>query len=115
MVVAIAVGKQGIDALLVASQVVLSIVLPFITFPLIYCTSSRAIMSVRKPRSQPSDDVAPTTSVDTNATPALESASDEMVDFSSGKIATTIGGAICLIVIAANMYVIVSLARGEEG
>lgn len=114
MVVAIAVGKQGIDALLVASQVVLSIVLPFITFPLIYCTSSRAIMSVRKPRSQSSGDVSQT-SMDTNATPALESAGDEMVDFSSGKIATTIGSAICLIVIAANMYVIVSLARGEEG
>lgn len=112
MVVAIAVGKEGVDALLVASQVVLSIVLPFITFPLIYCTSSRAIMSVRKPRAQSSDEITPTPSADTNA---LESASDEMVDFSSGKIATTIGSTICLAVIAANMYVIVSLARGEEG
>ncbi|KAJ3524698.1 hypothetical protein NMY22_g10885 [Coprinellus aureogranulatus] len=31
-----------------ASQVVLSVVLPFITFPLLWCTSSKAIMSVRK-------------------------------------------------------------------
>ncbi|KAF9461893.1 natural resistance-associated macrophage protein-domain-containing protein [Collybia nuda] len=115
MAVAVAVGREGIDALLVASQVVLSIVLPFITFPLIYCTSSRAIMSVRKSRSPTPEGVTPISSVDTNATPELESASDEMVDFSSGKIATTIGGAICLLVIAANVYVIVSLARGEEG
>ncbi|KAH6911092.1 natural resistance-associated macrophage protein-domain-containing protein [Coprinopsis sp. MPI-PUGE-AT-0042] len=48
MVVALAVGRQGVDALLVASQVVLSIVLPFITFPLLWCTSSKAIMTVRK-------------------------------------------------------------------
>lgn len=50
MVVAIALGRKGIDALLVASQVVLSIVLPFVTFPLLWCTSSKAIMSVRKKR-----------------------------------------------------------------
>jgi metal iron transporter len=108
MVVAIAVGRSGIDALLVASQVVLSIVLPFITFPLIYCTSSKAIMSVRKSRSP--GDAVPSTDAST-----LESAGDEMVDFSSGKIATAIGGAICLVVIAANVYVIVSLALGNEG
>ncbi|KAF8758971.1 Mn2 and Fe2 [Rhizoctonia solani] len=40
MVVAIAVGRQGIDALLVASQVALSIVLPFVIFPLVYLASS---------------------------------------------------------------------------
>ncbi|RDB15676.1 Manganese transporter pdt1 [Hypsizygus marmoreus] len=109
MVVAIAVGRSGIDSLLVASQVVLSIVLPFIVFPLVYCTSSKAVMSVRRPRS-PSD---------TNASPGTPGQvengdGDEMVDFSSGKVATVIGGAICLVVIAANLYVIVNLARGAE-
>lgn len=48
MAVALALGRPGIDALLVGSQVVLSIVLPFITFPLLWCTSSKAIMTVRK-------------------------------------------------------------------
>lgn len=51
MVVAIAVGRNGIDALLVASQVALSIVLPFVAFPLIYLTSSKSMMRVRKPQS----------------------------------------------------------------
>ena len=50
MVVAIAVGRNGIDALLVASQVALSIVLPFVAFPLIYLTSSKSMMRVRKPQ-----------------------------------------------------------------
>lgn len=49
MVVAIAVGRPGINTLLVASQVVLSIVLPFVAFPLIWLTSSDSVMSVRKP------------------------------------------------------------------
>ena len=49
LVVAAAVGRAGIDALLVASQVTLSIVLPFIVFPLMYLTSSKTVMSVKKP------------------------------------------------------------------
>ncbi|KAF5385122.1 hypothetical protein D9615_000896 [Tricholomella constricta] len=106
MVVAIAVGRSGIDALLVVSQVILSIVLPFITFPLVYCTSSKAIMSVRKTREGPlSPDAAPQ---------LLEGAeAEEMVDFSSGKVATAVGVVILLVVITANFYVIVSLAQGK--
>ncbi|TFK41312.1 natural resistance-associated macrophage protein-domain-containing protein [Crucibulum laeve] len=49
VVVAVAVGKEGINTLLVASQVVLSIVLPFVAFPLIYLTSRTVVMRVRKP------------------------------------------------------------------
>ncbi|EKM60826.1 uncharacterized protein PHACADRAFT_133651 [Phanerochaete carnosa HHB-10118-sp] len=50
MVVAIAVGRPGINMLLVASQVALSIVLPFVAFPLIWLTSSKSVMRVKKPR-----------------------------------------------------------------
>ena len=50
MVVAIAVGRPGINTLLVASQVALSVVLPFVAFPLIWLTSSKSIMSVKVPR-----------------------------------------------------------------
>lgn len=62
MVVAIGVGRQGIDILLVASQVALSIVLPFVAFPLIWLTSSKSIMRVRKP-------VMPSTSQTTGPSP----------------------------------------------
>ncbi|KAI8995398.1 natural resistance-associated macrophage protein [Trametes punicea] len=48
MVVAIAVGRRGIDTLLVASQVALAIVLPFVAGPLILLTSSKSVMSVRR-------------------------------------------------------------------
>lgn len=50
VVVAIAVGRPGIDSLLVASQVALAIVLPFVAAPLIWLTSSKAVMSVRNPQ-----------------------------------------------------------------
>lgn len=66
LVIAVSVGRSGISSLLVASQVVLSVVLPFVAFPLILLTSSKSVMRVRKPRSvssekpslrQPSDSV----------------------------------------------------------
>jgi metal iron transporter len=42
--VAVAVGRDGIDSLLVASQVVLSIVLPFVIFPLVLICSSNVMV-----------------------------------------------------------------------
>ncbi|KAG2156502.1 natural resistance-associated macrophage protein-domain-containing protein [Suillus bovinus] len=49
MIVAISSGGAGINTLLIASQVALSVVLPFVAFPLIYLTSSKKVMSVRTP------------------------------------------------------------------
>jgi metal iron transporter len=111
MVVAIVAGRDGIDTLLVASQVVLSIVLPFITLPLLYCTSSKAIMRVRKE----SNDVSPLMldgeSVDLSV---VENASDEQwIDFSNGKITICVGAMIWLLIVGANGYVLISLARGQ--
>ncbi|KAL0950799.1 hypothetical protein HGRIS_007564 [Hohenbuehelia grisea] len=51
VIVAVAAGREGINTLLVASQVILSVVLPFIAFPLIYLTSSAVVMRVRVPSS----------------------------------------------------------------
>ncbi|KAF8890082.1 natural resistance-associated macrophage protein-domain-containing protein [Infundibulicybe gibba] len=92
MVVAISVGQRGVDTLLVASQVVLSIVLPFITFPLIYLTSSKASCA---------------------GTGDVEARDDEYEDFSSGRVAVCVGAVIWVVVVAANMYVIVTLAMGK--
>lgn len=117
MVVALAAGKSGISTLLVVSQVVLSIVLPFITLPLIWLTSSRAIMRVRKPTSLVTLDVQQhpfTASPALVAAPSPGEAQVEWEDFSNGVITTCIGSAIWLVVMSANVYVIVSLARGTS-
>lgn len=116
MIVAIAAGRPGINTLLVASQVVLSIVLPFITFPLLYCTASKAIMNVH--RSTPSGAVTPTSLQPPSfAQPPghLErgTGGDETVDFSNGKFSNCVGAVIWLAVVAANVYVIVELGLGQ--
>jgi metal iron transporter len=108
MVVAVAVGQSGVNTLLVASQVVLSIVLPFVTLPLIYLTSSKRIMSVRKPLM-----LGPAGSSERQrkeTTEGTQVPDGEKVDFSNGKIVMGLGAIIWLVVLVANAYVIVMLA-----
>jgi metal iron transporter len=115
MVVAIAVGRSGIDTLLVASQVVLSITLPFVTLPLIYFTSSKRIMSVRRPSSPEGVQLEMQTSpIVIQDHPRVEDVEDfqDMKDFSNGKIVTGIGIVIWIVILAANVYVIVTTAMG---
>ncbi|WEW60789.1 NRAMP-like transporter smf-3 [Emydomyces testavorans] len=50
IIIAAAVGKKGLNATLTASQVVLSVILPFVTAPLIYFTSRTRYMTVRTER-----------------------------------------------------------------
>ena len=133
MVVALALGRTGIDQLLVASQVVLSIVLPFVILPLLWLTTNKKIMSVKRPESDlptltvggsPSNpDLSPTskftipkignsTEQDIEASPL---SATETVDYSNGKIVAGIGYLICTVVMVANAYVIVMLAMGKGG
>ena len=133
MVVALAMGRSGIDQLLVASQVVLSIVLPFIMFPLMWLTTSKKIMSVKKPESDlptltadssPSNpeksptpgavmpNVGNSAEQDVEASP---SPATEMVDYSNGKIVAGLGYLIWTVIVVANVYVIVVLAMGKSG
>jgi metal iron transporter len=88
MVVALAVGRRGIDAMLVASQVALSIVLPFISLPLLILTGSKEVMTVRK-------------------------ADGEEVDYSNGWIMTIIGYSIWSFIVIANIYSWYTLAQGD--
>lgn len=48
-IVASAVGPSGLNTMLVASQVLLSIVLPTVVFPLVYLCSQHDIMTVQGP------------------------------------------------------------------
>ncbi|KAL9618529.1 MAG: hypothetical protein Q9160_006785 [Pyrenula sp. 1 TL-2023] len=46
IIIAAAVGQEGLNAALTASQVVLSVILPFVTAPLIYFTCRTRVMTV---------------------------------------------------------------------
>ncbi|KZT73258.1 natural resistance-associated macrophage protein [Daedalea quercina L-15889] len=82
VVVAAALGRGGVSTLLVISQDVLSVVLPFIVFPLLWLCSSKQVMSVKrtlrpsmreKTLSQSSTDSAPGAWSDLDPRPSLDS------------------------------------------
>lgn len=54
LTVSLAVGKDGLDEMLVASQVALSIALPFVLMPLILVTGSKARMTAEEVEDAPS-------------------------------------------------------------
>ncbi|KAA1468522.1 Nramp-domain-containing protein [Dentipellis sp. KUC8613] len=134
MIVAIAVGRPGIDTLLVASQVALSIVLPFVVFPLVYITSSSTIMSATEQLPPSSEPPSPNPDAETPMSPVVKSEADihiqeasprlpddpeigsvsgvKTVDYSNGRVMKYLGYAIWLIVVTANAYVLVELALG---
>ena len=98
MAVAASLGRGGVSTLLVVSQVVLSIVLPFVTFPLILLTSSKKIMMVRDDaqctstassedlsEDEESKKVHVSVATITETAPDLERASAKAVDRSEGR------------------------------
>ncbi|WOO78921.1 Manganese transporter pdt1 [Vanrija pseudolonga] len=122
-VVAIAVGPKGMDDMLVASQVILSIVLPTVTVPLVYLCSQESVMGVdgpveERPLAQVDRTVSPE-SPDAVPTPAPSNTDDDSApprrrrSFTSPKWLTGIGYLLCFVVILANGYVIVELALGN--
>jgi metal iron transporter len=129
MLVAIIVGREGINELLVASQVVLSFVLPFVAFPLVYITSSSELMRSRRDDASSSlgralvsgrsgagvvDDAASDTSSKSSDAMVDSERAEETKDYSNGKVVMCIGYAIWAVVVVANAYVLVTLAMGEE-
>ncbi|KIM48347.1 hypothetical protein M413DRAFT_440075, partial [Hebeloma cylindrosporum] len=127
VVVAVAVGREGINTLLFASQVVLSVVLPFVAFPLIYLTSKEAVMRVQK--SPPEPEAVDQTEKGPQPIPAEFEISEqgesqtvnaenqnesvqnveEAVDFSNGLMLASLAYVIWCIVLVANAYAIVML------
>lgn len=95
------------------SQVILSIVLPFIVFPLVWITSSNT-MVVKVPRPPPSTDADPSTPTEGQVVESEEDV-DKVVSFKNGWIMAGCGYLIFAVVVVANSYVIVSLGMGTAG
>ncbi|KZT35828.1 natural resistance-associated macrophage protein, partial [Sistotremastrum suecicum HHB10207 ss-3] len=94
-IIASALGRSGIDSLLVASQVVLSFVLPFVIFPLVWLTSKEDVMWAI---------------VDQGAG---EGSPEVRVNYKNGKAMMTLGYLIWIVVVLANAYAIVALCMGQ--
>jgi metal iron transporter len=136
MVVAVSVGRSGINSLLVASQVVLSVVLPFVAFPLIYLTSSEVVMRVRV---TPPDVIHPGTppalqrvlsrdtssleiqeipadagsdTITSEVLPKFDDGMPETIDYSNGLFVTILSYLAWGVIFIANSYAIVMLCLG---
>jgi metal iron transporter len=116
-IVAAAMGGKGLNTMLVASQVVLSVVLPTVIFPLVYLCSRKDIMTV----------LGPEIESDTLVSPVLESEERrgegneerrETVErrqksYISPKWVTILGYLLTFVVLMANVYVFVQLGLGN--
>jgi metal iron transporter len=90
-IVAAAVGRDGINALLVASQVILSLILPFVVFPLVWLTSNEAIMTVEN----------------------TDSKEGGTVSFKNSLVLQILGYTVFALVVVANIAALVTLAIGD--
>ena len=93
IIIAGAVGRTGLDQALVASQVVLSVILPFVTAPLVWFTCRRSIMTVTSTR---------------------QDGVQETVDMKNGRITAMFAAAIWLVLVVMNVSLLVLVGLGKS-
>lgn len=111
-IVAAALGGKGLNTMLVASQVVLSVVLPTVIFPLVYLCSRRDIMTVTGPE-EDSQAVSATAREDTQPTISAPTPARREKIYTSPKWITVLGYLLTFVVLVANVYVFVQLGLGN--
>ena len=100
--------------MLVASQVLLSIVLPTVIFPLVYLCSRKDIMHVEGPEVEDVSRPAVTESAHSGEVEEAQPRERRKKTYDSPRWVTALGYALFGIVIIANVYVIVELALGND-
>jgi metal iron transporter len=129
--VAAALGETGLNTMLVASQVVLSIILPTVIFPLVLLCSKEDLMTVEglevsNPIRQPTPPVSRSISAHDEIIPApaqtdahgdtpehVEQPTRQTKSYKSPLWITILGYLLFSVVVIANGYVIVQLGLGN--
>ncbi|KAF8338733.1 natural resistance-associated macrophage protein-domain-containing protein [Cantharellus anzutake] len=127
IVIASAVGRRGLSAVLTASQVALSIILPFVTAPLVYFTCRKHIMSVEvhHPSGPPSTaPLAPPLEQNNNNQGENSDRGNaeegrtllaQSVDLSNGWFVAFLSVVVWLFIAALNLFLVIALAIGKAG
>ena len=105
IIIAAAVGKEGLNRTLTASQVVLSVILPFVTAPLVWFTCRSAIMSVREDengRRSSEDDAG-----------GSGASGETVVNMRNGWVVTVLAVVIWLVLVVMNMALLVLVGLGK--
>lgn len=116
--VAAAVGGKGLNTMLVASQVVLSIILPTVIFPLVFLCSKDDVMTVEapivdRPNAESAAMATRPAGVEGAEGEHVETAATRSKSYKSPKWITFLGYLLFAIVVVANAYVIVELGLGN--
>ncbi|KAJ9661133.1 NRAMP-like transporter smf-3 [Neophaeococcomyces mojaviensis] len=98
IIIAAAVGKEGLNQTLTASQVALSVALPFVTAPLLWFTCKSSIMTV---------------SSDENGRRFDGEGASTKVNMRNGWIVAILGALIWLVLVIMNVALIVLAAMGK--
>ena len=113
MIIAASIGKEGLSIALTASQVALSIILPFVTAPLIYFTARNKYMTVGGANAagialenQPS-----ARNQDGNQTSSEQATGTPMRNH---RLVTLLAGAIWLVIAIMNVALLVFLGLGDS-
>ncbi|ORX94993.1 natural resistance-associated macrophage protein [Basidiobolus meristosporus CBS 931.73] len=121
MIVAIVKGADGLNGLLIASQVALSIQLPFAVIPLVMFTGNEKIMTleVENHGTNPSEyanasygTLSPA-STGTNEQASDRSLSTNKVDFSNPWWLKIIATVVATVILGLNLYLLVETFRGD--
>ncbi|KAH8930100.1 natural resistance-associated macrophage protein [Atractiella rhizophila] len=116
LAVAIAVGKNGVNTLLVGSQVGLSVALPFVIAPLVLFTSEHSIMSTLDPTAVPSPAPENQPSPWRYLNPfrrRTEQSKKGMHSFANPFIVVWVGTALLILVSIADVYALYQVGVGE--
>ncbi len=120
------VGESGVSKMLNLSQVVLSLLLPFVSAPLIFFTASKKIMRIpiasNVDSSSVNDDTQPLKDVTTRTYNSFsqldeetsETIKEKYVDFSNSLLFSIIGGVIWAFISLLNIYLIIAIAMGKD-
>lgn len=127
LIISICIGRNALNAALNVSQVVISILLPFLMAPLIYFTSSKKIMRVRKGKTETDNSQEPSQESTVDTTHVDEGSKDKSVShlaatvdnednteywqMENNWITTVVVTVIWLFISGLNIYSIVDMAR----
>lgn len=110
-------GRSGVADILNSSQVVLSLILPFVTAPLLYFTSHKGIMTV-KVQSDTDTNIVENSSANEGPSETTSLINDgpdvKNVDFSNSAIVNVIGFFSWFTIGFLNIYLIIQWIRGED-
>lgn len=132
LILVIVAGRTGLSGALIASQVVLSLLLPFVSAPLLYFTANKNIMSVeitkgKTPNTRQTKKYSKLSTVEEEEIPLQDLESDETQgsssnvtaqpeykDMSNSKLVNVLAVLVWLLISGLNFFMLIRFAQGQE-